>query len=155
MGYARAVNEISPNFTIFEECPYCLIVSLLTVKSDHYCCKVNCWPVTLRVFANQTNWLLSKQASQFQVDYPNSREISSQLYWRSPKSSIVDSVSTLSSSLLLGKWSQHQTISTSRMHLMKHPLGNACSMQPVVLTIMWSSVKFSLSYPCWPTVTIR
>ena len=26
---------------------------------------------------------------------------------------------------------------------------------PVVLTIMWSSVKFSLSYPCWPTVTIR
>ena len=39
--------------------------------------------------------------------------------------------------------------------------------KPVVLTIMWSSVKFSLSlleekskdkglsYPCWPTVTIR
>ena len=27
--------------------------------------------------------------------------------------------------------------------------------RPVVLTIMWSSVKFSLSYPCWPTVTIR
>ena len=32
---------------------------------------------------------------------------------------------------------------------------NELQMKPVVLTIMWSSVKFSLSYPCWPTVTIR
>ena len=27
-------------------------------------------------------------------------------------------------------------------------------LKPVVLTIMWSSVKFSLCYPCWPTVTL-
>ena len=75
MGYARAVNEISPNFRFYNR--YLENAPILLVESDHYCCKVNRWPVTLRVFANQAHWWLSKQASQFQVDSPNSREISS------------------------------------------------------------------------------
>ena len=40
--------------------------------SDHYCCRVD-----FKAFSNRTHWGLSKQASQFQVDSPNSREMSS------------------------------------------------------------------------------